>query len=66
MGRAVVPTGAVGVRRAGSNHLGAPLAEWILPAHLFGETPNTATGTVALPRSNCIVTAKMTFARIAD
>jgi len=26
-------------------------------AHLFGETPNRATGTVALPFSECIVPA---------
>jgi len=35
-------------RRAGSNRLSAPIGEW----DLFGETPNRATGTVALPFSD--------------
>src|SRR6266511_2261896 len=41
-------------RRAVHNHLVTPFSEWILPPHLFGETPNRATETVALPFSNCI------------
>jgi hypothetical protein len=58
MGSAVVSTAAVGVpptRRPQSP--GAPIGEWNLPHHLFGETPNRATGTVALPFSDCIVPA---------
>src|SRR5437879_190427 len=42
-------------RRAGSNRLGAPFGQWNLPPHLFGETPNRTTGTVALPFSDCNV-----------
>jgi len=45
-------------RRAGSDHLGALFGEWILPPHLFGETPNRATGTVALPCCDCMVPAQ--------
>jgi hypothetical protein len=30
---------------------------WNLPPNVFGETPNRATGTVALPFSECIVPA---------
>src|SRR5947207_975043 len=44
-------------RRAGHNHLVTPFSEWILPARLFGETPNRATETVALPFSDCMVPA---------
>jgi len=36
----------------------APNSEGNLLHHLFGETPNRATGTVALPFSDCIVPAK--------
>ena len=46
-------------RRSGNNHLGAPFSEWNLSRHLFGETPNRATGTVALPFFDCIVPAKL-------
>src|SRR5947207_3013328 len=42
-------------RRAGHNHLVPPFSEWILPSRLFGETPNRATETVALPFSDCMV-----------
>src|SRR5947207_12158512 len=46
-------------RRAGHNHLVTPFSEWILPPRLFGETPNRATETVALPFSDCMVPAKV-------
>jgi hypothetical protein len=50
MGSAVVSTAAVGVPPTLMQHrIGTPTGERILPAHLFGETPNRATGTVALP-----------------
>src|SRR5436309_12448726 len=45
-------------RRAGGDRAGAAFGEWNLPPHLFGETPNRTTGTVALPSSDCIVSAK--------
>src|SRR5881396_497629 len=45
-------------RRAGGDRVGAPFGEWNLPPHLFGETPNRSTGTVALPFSDCIVPAQ--------
>src|SRR6266550_3779224 len=45
-------------RRVGSTRYDAPNGEWNLPHQLFGETPNRATGTVALPFSDCIVPAK--------
>src|SRR5439155_13467616 len=45
-------------RSAGNNRVGVPFGEWNLPPHLFGETPNRATGTVALPFSDCIVPAQ--------
>src|SRR5881394_2894301 len=45
-------------RRAGHNHLVTPFSEWILPPRLFGETPNRATETVALPFSDCMVPAQ--------
>src|SRR5437762_9686666 len=41
-------------RRAGHNHFVTPFSEWILPPRLFGETPNRATETVALPFSGPI------------
>ena len=45
-------------RRAGCHLLGSPFGVWNLPDPLFGGTPNSATGTVALPFSDCIVPAK--------
>ena len=33
----------------GSNRFSASIGEWNLQLYLFGETPNRATGTVALP-----------------
>src|SRR5216117_4071385 len=45
-------------RRAGHNHFATPFSGWILPPRLFGETPNRATETVALPFSDCVVPAK--------
>src|SRR5439155_1906030 len=60
-------------RRACSNRLWAPIGDWILPPHLFGERPNRATGTarppqcyggrIALPFSDCIVPAWLLVAR---
>ena len=47
MGTAVVSTAAVGVPPTRRQ-----IGEWDLLAHLFGETPNRATGTVALPFSD--------------
>ena len=44
-------------RRSGSSCFRAPFGEWNLPPHLFGETPNRATETVALPFPDCIVPA---------
>ena len=41
-------------RRADCNRPGAAIGERNLPPHLFGETPNRATGTVALPFSEYI------------
>jgi len=62
MGSAVVSTAPVGVPPTGrqrSPQLTKALnGEWNLLHHLFGETPNRATGTVALPFSDCIVPAK--------
>src|SRR6266704_2147529 len=59
MGSAVVSTAPVGVPPTGRQRspqiTSAPNGEWNLLHHLFGETPNRATGTVALPVSNCIV-----------
>ena len=53
MGSAVVSTAAVGVPPTRRQ-----IGEWDLLPHLFGETPNRATGTVALPFSDCIVPAQ--------
>ncbi len=62
MGSAVVSTAPVGVPPTGRQRspklTNAPNGEWNLLHHLFGETPNRATGTVALPFSDCIVPAK--------
>ena len=62
MGSAVVSTAPVGVPPTGRQRspelTSAPNGEWNLLHHLFGETPNRATGTVALPFSNCIVPAQ--------
>ena len=56
MGSAVVSTAPVGVPpTAGSTFPNAPNGERNLLHQLFGETPNKATGTVALPFPNCIV-----------
>src|SRR5213083_659608 len=59
MGSAVVSTAPVGVpptgRQRSAQLTNAPNSEWNLLHHLFGETPNRATGTVALPVVNCIV-----------
>ena len=56
MGSAVVSTANAGVPPTNWQHSrGAPNGEWTLPHPLFGETPNRATGTVALPISDCIV-----------
>ena len=58
MGSAVVSTAPVGVPPTSWQHSpGAPNGEWNLPHPLFGETPNRATGTVALPFSDCIFPA---------
>jgi len=58
MGSAVVSTALVGVPPTSRPHSpGALNGERKLPHQLFGETPNRATGTVALPFSDCIVTA---------
>src|SRR5437667_5643761 len=51
------PLSSASRRRAGCTRPGAPNGEWDLPHQLFGETPNRATGTVALPFSDCIVPA---------
>src|SRR5438477_9650634 len=48
-------------RRAGSTRRKAPGGERNLVRPVFGETPNRATETVALPISNCIVTASVSF-----
>jgi len=62
MGSAVVSTTPDGVPPTGRQRspqlTSAPNGEWNLLHHMFGETPNRATGTVALPFSNCIVPAK--------
>ena len=59
MGSAVISTAPVGVPPTGRQHspelINAPDGEWNRLHYLFGETPNGATGTVALPFSNCIV-----------
>jgi len=59
MGSAVVSTAPVGVpltgRQCSPQLTSAPNGEWNLLHLLFGETPNRATGTVALPFSNWIV-----------
>jgi len=50
MGSAVVSTAAVGVPPTlRQQSPWAPIGKWNLPSPLFGETPNRATGTVALP-----------------
>src|SRR2546425_6902572 len=53
MGSAVVSTAPVGVPPTGRQRspqlTNAPNGEWNLPHYLFGETPNRATVTVALP-----------------
>ena len=45
-GSAVVSSAAIGVAptRRHTNRLGTPIGERDLPPHLFGETPNRATG----------------------
>src|SRR3989442_15718576 len=62
MGSVVVSTAPVGVPPTGRQRspqlTSAPNGEWNLLHHLFGETPNRATGTVALPVSNGIVPAE--------
>ena len=59
MGSAVVSTALVGVPPTSRlQSPGALNGERNLPHQLFGETPNRATGTVALPFSNCIVPVK--------
>jgi len=61
MGSAVVSTAPVGGtptgRQRSAQLTNASDGEWNLLHHLFGETPNRATETVALPFSNCIVPA---------
>ena len=47
IGSAVVSTAAVGVPPTRRQ-----IGEWDLLPHLFGETPNRATGTIALPFSD--------------
>jgi hypothetical protein len=42
-------------RRADNTRPDTPNREWILLHQQFGETPNRATGTVALSIRNCIV-----------
>ncbi len=59
MGSAAVSTALVGVSPTSWQHsrLAYPIGEWDLPHQLFGETPNTATGTVGLPFSDCMFPA---------
>src|SRR2546425_6794998 len=58
MGSTVVSTAPAGVPPTGRHRSPTtPNGAWTLLHPLFGETPNRATGTVALPFSNCIVPA---------
>src|SRR5687767_6643399 len=59
MGSATVPVAPVGVSPTGQGRWMESLnGDPFGVERVFGETPNTATVTVALPNLNCIVTAK--------